>query len=566
MIWSIRKFLRSSRYNNKDIDPDEIFLDSKNLPAFDTHQFEGRIERPIFKGGIIFLGIFFLIVGVGFLSKIWGLQITKGEFYSTRSENNRLRNTVIFSERGVIYDRNNKELAWNERGEGGDFSSRKYAQISGVAHIVGYAKYPSKDSLGFYYREDFEGVEGIEKAYNETLKGKNGVRIIEINALGKVQSQSVLRPPQDGSSVVLSIDSGLEKKLYDTMEGLTKSYGFDGGAVTVMDIHSGELIASASYPEFSSQVLAEGADGTKIKEYINNKNKPFLNRVLHGAYTPGSVVKPFMAIGVLNEKIIDPLKKILSTGSISVPNPYDSTKFSIFKDWKALGWVDLREAIANSSDVYFYTVGGGFGNQKGIGITNIDRYAELFGFGEKTNIILPGEINRPIPSPEWKAKNFKGDVWRLGDTYNTVIGQYGWQLTPIQMVRGTAAIANYGTLLTPKIILGEGQKPGNTRTIDIQKAYFDIVHEGMRMTVTEGTAPGLNLKNVAIAAKTGTAQVGVSKSHVNSWVIGFFPYDNPKYAFAAMMERGPADNDVGAVSVIHQMFNWMTENAPEYLQ
>lgn len=554
------------KYQNRDIDPDEIFLDSENLPDFDTHQFEGRIEKPISKRSLIFLGMFFLIVGIGYMSKIWVLEVKKGDAYATMSENNRLRSTVIFSERGIISDRNNVELAWNSRGEDENFSSRKYASIPGVAHVVGYVKYPSKDSSGFYYREDFEGVEGVEKAHDAELKGENGLRVIETNALGKIQSQNILKPPKDGKNVVISIDSRVNAKLYEIMENLAKGYNYQGGAAAIMDVHTGEMLAMTSYPEYSSQILTDGDNAEKIHEYITSSETPFLNRVVHGAYTPGSIVKPVMAIGVLNEHIIDPYKKILSTGSIRVPNPYDPTKFSTFKDWKALGWMDLRLAIANSSDVYFYSVGGGFGDQKGIGISNIVKYAELFGFGEKTNINFPGEINRPIPSPAWKEKNFPGDPWRIGDTYNTVIGQYGYQLTPIQIVRAVGAIANKGTLLTPKLILGEGQGPQDTKTIDIPQEYFNTVHEGMRMTVTEGTAPGLNLSNVHVAAKTGTAQVGISKAHINSWVVGFWPYENPRYAFVALMEKGPAANETGAVGVIHQLLDWMTVYAPEYLK
>ncbi|MEK9185136.1 MAG: penicillin-binding transpeptidase domain-containing protein [Patescibacteria group bacterium] len=552
--------------HNKPIEPDEIFIDSQNLPEFNTHQFEGRLEKSISIKSIVFLGVFFLLIGVIYVSKIWVLQVNKGDIYAQQGENNRLRNTVVFSERGIIYDRNKVELAWNERGEDDSFSSRRYIQTLGVAHLIGYAKYPSKDNYGFYYREDFEGIEGTEKAYNEKLKGKNGVKILEINALGKIQSQNILTPPKDGENILLSIDSNLNNKLYGTIENFSKIYGFIGGAAVIMDVNSGELLAMTSYPEYNSQILAEGDDSEKINNYINGKSKPFLNRIIQGAYTPGSIIKPVMAIGVLNEKIIDPNKKILSTGSISLPNPYDSTKFSIFKDWKALGWVDLREAIAFSSDVYFYTVGGGFGDQKGIGISNIEKYSKLFGFGEKTNINLQGEINRSIPTPEWKVINFSGDPWRIGDTYNTVIGQYGYQLTPIQVVRAISAIANYGTLLTPKLLLGEKQLFGDTRDVKISKEYFDIVREGMRMAVTEGTGQSLNMKDIHIAVKTGTAQVGISNAYVNSWSVGFFPYENPRYAFVVMMERGPANNDVGATSVTRQMFDWMVQNTPEYLK
>ena len=156
-------------------------------------------------------------------------------------------------------------------------------------------------------------------------------------------------------------------------------------------------------------------------------------------------------MGALTEGVIDPYKKILSTGSISIPNPYFPDQKTVFKDWKAHGWTDMREAIAVSSDVYFYEIGGGFESQKGLGIVNIEKYAQLFGIGQKTGIDLPDEKGGIIPGPEWKIKNFKGEPWRIGDTYNTVIGQYGFQVTPLEMVRAISAIANYGTLVTPAL-------------------------------------------------------------------------------------------------------------------
>ena len=154
----------------------------------------------------------------------------------------------------------------------------------------------------------------------------------------------------------------------------------------MMDIHTGEIWSMASYPEYSSQVLSDGAPREKISFYTNNKDKPFLNRVVSGLYPPGSTVKPYLALAALNERVIEPETQILSTGSISIPNPYFPDKESVFVDWKAHGLVDMREAIAVSSNVYFYEIGGGYEEQKGLGIKNIEKYMRIFGFGEKTGI------------------------------------------------------------------------------------------------------------------------------------------------------------------------------------
>ena len=331
-----------------------------------------------------------------------------------------------------------------------------------------------------------------------------------------------------------------------------------------MDATNGEVIASTSFPEYDSEILSLGKDKEIIKSYITDKRKFFMDRTISGLYTPGSIVKPFFALGALIEGVIDPLKEILSTGSISIQNPYDKTKKTVFNDWKAHGWTNMAESIAVSSDVYFYTIGGGFENQKGIGILNLEKYARMFGIGKMTGVDLPDEKSGTIPNPEWKAKNFNGEIWRVGDTYNTSIGQYGFQVTPMEMTRAVGAIANLGTLMTPHFILNDKNAENKVEKMEIKKEYYDVVYEGMRGTVTYGTATLLNVPYVEVAAKTGTAQIGVAKDRVNSWVIGFFPYENPKYAFTIMMESGPSNGTVNAASVMRQLLDWMYWNTPEY--
>ena len=167
-----------------------------------------------------------------------------------------------------------------------------------------------------------------------------------------------------------------------------------------------------------------------------------------------------------------------------------------------------------------------------------------------------------VPSPEWKIKTFNGETWRLGNTYHTAIGQYGFQSSPIQIVRAMSAIASKGTLRDPSIIKGES---GNVvRTIDIPQSYFTIIHEGMRTGAVTGTGKALNVPYVEFATKTGTAELGVAKDNVNSWVTGFFPYKTPKYAFAIVMEKGSVHNLIGAVAVMKELSDWMSSSTPEY--
>lgn len=561
-----RMFIKNKIRNaNFFVEPDEIFLDSKNLENFDRQQFEGRIEKPISKKNIAAIGIFSLIILIVFSSRLGYLQIDKGEAYLDRSENNVLEKQIIFSDRGIIYDRNKIELAWNTKDENLPMTLRNY-KSPGFSHILGYVSYPMQDKKGEFWQSEFIGKDGLEKQYDSILKGENGSKIVEIDARDNIHSENIVNIPKRGEDLITTLDSRIQQELFNQIKKLSQSHSFSGGAGIILNISNGEIIAAVSYPEYDSLVLSLGEDRNTISNYFSDKRKVFLDRTISGLYTPGSIVKPFFAIGALNEGVIDPYKKILSTGSISIPNPYFKDQETVFKDWKAHGLVDMREALAVSSDVYFYEIGGGFESQKGMGISNIEKYSRLFGIGEKTGIDLPDEKSGVIPSPLWKMKNFKGEQWRVGDTYHTSIGQYGFQVTPMEMARATASLANYGTLLTPHFVLNDKEKESMTSKIDLNKEYFRVAHEGMRMAVTEGTAIALNVPYVEIAAKTGTAQLGVSKNKVNSWIIGFFPYENPKYAFTIMMEAGPSNNSVGASSIMRQLVDWMSINTPEYFK
>ncbi len=556
---------------NSLVEPDEIFLDSKNIQNFDRQQFEGRIEKPIPKKTIIVLGFLFLGIAGVFGARLVYLQIKKGSEYFNRSQNNILEKSIIFTDRGIIYDRNKVELAWNKKTTEDvnntleSIPSRAYLS-PGFSHLLGYVSYPTQDKTGNFWQGDFIGKDGLEKQYNDKLKGENGSKIIETDALGKVYSQNIVNAPSQGTDLVTTIDSRIQKELYTLIGDLSANKTFTGGSGVLIDASNGEILTTTSFPEYNSEILSFGKDSATINSYLKDSRKVFLDRDISGLYTPGSIVKPFFALGALAEGVIDPQKKILSTGSISIPNPYFPDQKTVFKDWRANGWTNMMEAIAVSSDVYFYEVGGGYENQKGLGIANIEKYAKLFGFGDKTGIDLPDEKQGTIPSPAWKAANFKGDPWRVGDTYHTAIGQYGFQVTPMEMARAVSVIANNGTLVTPHLVLNDSEKEKQVSSVNLDQSYFDSVREGMRDAVTFGTAASLNVPYVQLAAKTGTAQLGAKKNKVNSWVIGFFPYDHPKYAFAIMMESGPSTNNVGASSIMRQLLDWMSVNTPEYFK
>jgi penicillin-binding protein 2 len=553
----------------REIAPDEIFLDSKNLPQFDTAQFEGRLERPIARASLVALGVVCALLLASFTLRAWKLQVVDGVAYTEESEENRLRHAIVFGSRGAITDRSGVALAWNGTSTE-EFAARRYIGEPGFAHLLGYVRYPSRDEAGFFYREDFEGISGAEEAFNETLRGRNGRRIEEVDARGELISSSVYSRAEDGSDVALSTDAGLQALLYRTIAATAEEYGFSGGAGVVLDPTSGEVLALVSFPEFSLDALTNDRSTTTIERYRADPLSPFLARAIGGLYTPGSIVKPFLALGALRERLISPATEIVSTGSLTVPNPFNPERPSVFADWRAHGATDMRRAIAVSSNVYFYTIGGGFGAQRGLGTRGIERTLRLFGIGEQGGIELSGEALGIIPNPEWKAAHFEGEQWLLGDTYNTAIGQYGLQVTPLSMARAVAALANGGRLVTPTVRRarqsGAEALAARGESLNVEESDLAVVREGMREAVEYGTAHGLAIPGIRVAAKTGTAEIGSAKERVNSWVIGFAPAERPHIAFAVLMERGPAKNTIGGVFVMRQVLEWLRVERPEYLR
>jgi len=568
MVNFFGKFKRRGKKRYQDIDPDLIFLDSKNLPDFDTHQFEGRLEKPISQNSFRFLTFSFGLLALIFVFKFWSLQIVHGAELNERSENNKLKQILIPAPRGIITSRDGVPLGYNQISSEDFFLPlRKYYDHPGFGNLLGFIKYPAKDKSGFYYEEEFLPKDGAELQLNNYLAGKNGLQLIETSVNGDVVSQGVIEPPKAGDNVTLSVDARVQEQFYKSISDLADKVGFEGGAGIIMDVESGEILSMVTYPEYDSQVMTDGSDSEAIKKYFESESNPFLNRMISGLYAPGSIVKPFVAFAALQEKVISPEKTIISTGSISVPNPYFPDKPSVFKDWKAHGAVDMRRAIAVSSDVYFYEIGGGFKDQPGLGIERLKKYLEAFGFSKKTGFNLDKEETGTIPDPDWKARIFNGEIWRLGDTYNTSIGQYGMQITPIQAVRAVSAIANGGTLLTPSLVFTGSSTVSAGTAIEGDPKNFQVVRDGMRASVADGgTAQGLNLSAVHVAGKTGTAEIGARKQLVNSWVIGFFPAEKPKYAFTVVMERGPVTNLIGGTFVMRQLLDWMAINTPEYLK
>lgn len=553
------------RKTQQTVEFDEILMDVSNLPAFNTGRLEGRRELPITKRSIFLVALIFGIIALAFLSKIYSLQIVEGAKYREISENNSLNRTVIIAERGVVYDRRGELIIWNEPDFTGQYSFpvRAYTDRLGMGQLIGYVSYPQKDKKGVYFRTEYVGRTGVESAFESYLHGQNGEQIIEEDVHGTVVGEHALKAPIPGGELHLSVDAGLSEAMYQIISTSSAQAGFRSGAAAIMDVYTGEIIAMTSFPSYDPEVMADGDNTDLISSYNTDDRLPFLNKVVSGVYTPGSIVKPFVAYGALAEDIISPNKEIVSTGEIVIPNPYNPDQPSIFRDWRAHGVMTMREAIAFSSNVYFYIVGGGFGDQKGLGITKLAEYYRKFGMGSITGINLATEQEGVVPDPEWKRKTFDDD-WRLGDTYFTSIGQYGFQVTPLQMLRAYAALANGGQLLTPHVMKGQ---VSSSTDLGLNQNYLQIVHEGMRKTVIYpgGTARGLERSDVAIAAKSGTAEIGAGNAYVNSWAAGFWPYEEPRYAFILMMDKAPRSNALGATRIMGGVMEWMAQNRPEYL-
>ncbi|MBI4093874.1 hypothetical protein HY417_02830 [Candidatus Kaiserbacteria bacterium] len=562
----------------REIAPEDIFIDSTNLPRRDDPRLEGRVVRRLSPRAILGVGVVLSVVLLGFGARLFDLSVLHGSAYAEISRENRFYRSLDFASRGELYDRTGRKLAWNiapalsgiegqATSSETTFARRVYSELPGLSHTIGYVRYPKADASGTWWREDIAGIAGAELSFNDMLAGTNGSQMVEIDATGKTQGQIIVEKPIAGKDVVLAIDAEVQSKLFSYLSAQANAQGFVGGAAAIMDIETGELIALTSFPIYDNAAFSEG-DTAAVRAASNDSRSPLLDRAISGLYAPGSIVKPIFAAAALNEGIIDPEQEIVSTGAITIPNPYDPERPSVYRDWTVHGSINMREAIAVSSDEYFYTIGGGYGSQIGLGIRKLDEYARVFGLGELSGIALAGEEVGVIPTPEWKAEVFGADdPWRIGNTYHTAIGQYGFQVTPLQVVRFIAAIGNGGKLLTPQIVAGSAPR---YVIVGIPDEYLRVVREGMRLAVTssreDATVKILNIPGIEIAAKTGTAQIGAKNEWINSWSVGFWPAEDPKYAYAIVLERARAGTLSGAAPGARPFFEWLVANKPEYVR
>ncbi len=436
---------------------------------------------------------------------------------------------------------------------------REYQDGLIFSHILGYEGKIRKEELAEYpdyLPIDSIGKQGIEKSYESELRGKRGADRVEVDSRGAVKKALGVFEPEPGSDLILNIDADLQKKLFDSLSVALDTAGLRKGAAVAMDPRDGSVLALVSLPSFDNNLFAGGIDSANYAGLIEDDAIPLFNRAIAGEYPPGSTIKPFLASAALAEGVVTPNTQIESRGGITVAG------FS-FGDWKAHGFTDVRHAIAVSSDVYFYSVGGGYGNIRGLGMEKMDAYEQRFGFGSETGIDVPGEKTGFLPTAEWKEKKF-GERWYIGDTYHASIGQGFVLATPLQLADATSAVANGGTLWKPRVVGQIRDRDGTLRSMApealrrnvIDPSILKTVREGMRMTVTEsvGTAQSLASLPVAVAGKTGTAQFGTEKK-THGWFESFAPYEHPTIVLVVLIE-GQENEGYFAVPVTKDVLSW----------
>ena len=436
---------------------------------------------------------------------------------------------------------------------------REYQDGLIFSHILGYEGKIRKEELAEhadYLPIDSIGKQGIEKSYESALRGKRGADRVEVDSRGVIKKELGVFDPEPGNDLILNIDSDLQKKLFDSLNATLEKVGLRKGAAVALDPRDGSVLALVSLPSFDNNLFAGGIDSSNYAALIGDDSLPLFNRVLAGEYPPGSTIKPFLASAALSEGVVTPSTQIESRGGITVAG------FS-FGDWKAHGFTDIRHAIAVSSDVYFYSVGGGYGNIRGLGMGKMNEYEHLFGFGSETGIDIPGEKKGFLPTSEWKEEKV-GEPWYIGDTYHAAIGQGFVLATPMQLVNATAAVANGGTLWKPRTVgqirfhdgTLQAVAPEVLRRNIIDPSILKTVREGMRMTVTEsvGTAQSLANLPIAVAGKTGTAQFGTEKK-THGWFESFAPYEHPTIALVVLVE-GQENEGYFAVPVTKDVLSW----------
>ena len=443
---------------------------------------------------------------------------------------------------------------------------RQYASNS-FSHILGYIGKVSKEEVETkpsLLVAGFDGKSGLEKTYDDYLQGIPGQRRTEVDAQGHMVRLLSEISPQIGSTVKTSIDKDLQLKATEILQAKLDEVKSQG-VIVIEDPRDGSVKAMVSLPDYDGTKVSAGLSTEEYKNLTEDRSLPMYNRAVAGTYPPGSTIKPFIASAALQDGVVS------SSAAFETPAEITVGQWT-FPDWKKHdGVTDVRRAIAESNNIFFFALGGGWGPIKtGLGPDRIKEGLEKFGFGSKVGIDIPSESAGFIPTPQWK-KSKTGENWYIGNTYNMSIGQGDVLVTPLQICNATATIANGGKLFKPHLVTSV-LKPGG----DVLRQFTEIdnlvakdvysqdvlqaVREGMRQTVTSGSARSVFDLSfpIDVAAKTGTAQFGTEEK-THAWFTSYAPYDDPKIAITVIVE-GAGEGFEHAAPVASDIYQWWAEN------
>ena len=512
--------------------------------------------------------VFFIIL----LIKLFTLTVVKGDYYRRLSEANRIREIPIEPKYGTIKDRKGFILAENKDAiiaNGQDFirSDRVYYFPEETAHIIGYRQIADKNDYTIDYCPrkllpgERVGKKGVEKLFDCELRGISGKKLIEVNASGKNEGVLAVIPPQDGKVIQLALDIELQRIAYLSLKGKR-------GVVIALKPSTGEILTFVSSPSFDPTFFEKG--DFRVSEIFNNKEKPLLNRITEGAYPPGSIFKPIVAAGALEDGYFTD-KTIIQDNGFVMAGALRFGNWYFLQYGKTEGPVDMIKAIQRSNDTYFYKLGEKMGPEK------IQIWAEKFGLGSIINIGLD-ESEGTLPSPFWKSEVLK-EQWYLGDTYNYSIGQGYLSTTPLQMMYALEPFANNGIQCKPQLLKNI---PPECKKLTIKQDVLNLITEGMEKACsTGGTGWPLfdfkakktelfaqDLKKfseskkasaeasmnrdskyftpIQIGCKTGTAESHAKSGIPHAWIYAYAPFEKPEIAIVALVEEGGQGSDIAA--------------------
>ncbi len=403
---------------------------------------------------------------------------------------------------------------------------RFYPLNNNSAHVLGYVGKINRSKLEKlkeygYSAASMIGYLGVEEYYDRYLKGATGGLQVEVNSRGQQVRLLGFKEPAKGQDIRLTIDARIQQMALEILQE-------NNGAIVVMDMKNGEILGMTSSPSYNPNIFLDHSSGTDIPELLNNVSSPMLNRVIRGTFSPGSVFKVIMAVAALDQHKVNLKQTFLCQGVYEV----GGTKFGCTHSH---GAQNLMDALTHSCNIYFYHVGSFLGE------TMIHQYAEMFGLGKLTNIDLPYEGTGFVPNRLKKTQS--GGSWYTGDTLNFSIGQGDLLVTPLQLVRMMATVAQDGLEVQPHVVKSIDDKDvdlySSVRLLGVDRNIFQSVQKGLRYAVTDfsGTAHSLNMDGLYVAGKTGTVQTSTAKAN-HAWFVGYTKGTQTEIAFCVFLEHG----------------------------